>query len=111
MLTLRITIRVVLHWTNQHSPIWNQEKLVLLVTDMFGSICIVSLQVMLSNLIQPTISQFLLTGTQVLRTAVVRENASVSGQLKVVTVRNRGVGVGTTNITYTKVPILGDGSE
>ena len=77
---------------------------------MFGSICIVSLQVMLSNSIQPTISQFLLTGTQVLKTAV-RENASVSGQLKVVTVRNRGVGVGTANITYTKVPILGDGSK
>ena len=38
------------------------------------------------------------------------EKTSVSGQLKVVTVRNRGVGVGTANITYTKVPILGDGS-
>ena len=39
----------------------------------------------------------------------VRENASNSGQLKVVTIRNRGVGLGTANITYTGVPIVGDG--
>ena len=40
----------------------------------------------------------------------VRQNASTSGQLKIVTIRNRGVGLGTANITYTRVPIVGDGS-
>ena len=39
----------------------------------------------------------------------VRENAGNSGQLKIVTIRNRGVGIGTANVTYTRVPILGDG--
>ena len=42
--------------------------------------------------------------------AAMRQNASTSGQLKVVTVRNRGVGLGTANITYTRVPIVGDGT-
>jgi len=42
--------------------------------------------------------------------AAVRENASTSGQLKIVTVRNRGVGIGTANLTYTNVPIHGDGN-
>ena len=41
--------------------------------------------------------------------AAVRDNASTSGQLKIVTVTNRGVGLGTANQTYTKVPINGDG--
>ena len=41
--------------------------------------------------------------------AAVRDNATTGGQLKIVTVRNRGVGLGTANVTYTKVPILGDG--
>jgi hypothetical protein len=41
--------------------------------------------------------------------APVRQNASSSGQLKVVTIKNRGVGMGTANSTYTRVPILGDG--
>lgn len=40
----------------------------------------------------------------------VRNNASSGGQLKVVTIRNRGVGLGSPNITYTGVPIKGDGS-
>jgi len=39
----------------------------------------------------------------------VRQNAASSGQLKVVTIKNRGVGMGTANSTYTRVPILGDG--
>ena len=42
--------------------------------------------------------------------AAVRDNASTSGQLKIVTVRSRGVGLGTANATYTNVPIAGDGS-
>ena len=42
--------------------------------------------------------------------AAMRQNASTSGQLKVVTVKNRGVGLGTANITYTRVPIVGDGT-
>jgi hypothetical protein len=42
--------------------------------------------------------------------ASVRNNASTSGQLKIVTITNRGVGVGTANRTYTRVPIKGDGN-
>ena len=40
----------------------------------------------------------------------VRNNALTSGQLKVVTIINRGVGLGTANQTYTRVPIKGDGT-
>jgi hypothetical protein len=42
--------------------------------------------------------------------SAVRNNASTSGQLKIVTVTNRGVGLGTANRTYTQVPIKGDGN-
>lgn len=42
--------------------------------------------------------------------ASIRDNAESSGQLKIITITNRGVGVGTANRTYTKVPIKGDGS-
>jgi len=42
--------------------------------------------------------------------ADVRNNASTSGQLKVVLITNRGLNVGTANQTYTNVPIKGDGS-
>jgi hypothetical protein len=41
--------------------------------------------------------------------AAVRDNASSSGQIKIVTIRNRGVGLGTANAVYTSVPINGDG--
>ena len=41
--------------------------------------------------------------------ALVRDNA-VDGSIKIVIIKNRGVGVGTANRTYTKVPIKGDGS-
>jgi hypothetical protein len=41
--------------------------------------------------------------------AEVRDNA-VDGSIKIVTITNRGVGVGTANRTYTRVPIRGDGS-
>jgi hypothetical protein len=40
--------------------------------------------------------------------AEVRDNA-VNGSIKIVTVTNRGVGVGPSNRTYTRVPIRGDG--
>ena len=40
----------------------------------------------------------------------VRNNANTSGQLKIVTITNRGVGLGTANRTYTQVPIKGDGN-
>ena len=40
----------------------------------------------------------------------VRNNASTSGQLKIITIVNRGVGVGTANKVYTQVPVKGDGS-
>ena len=40
----------------------------------------------------------------------IRNNASTSGQIKIVTVENRGVGLGTANRTYSRVPIKGDGS-
>ena len=42
-------------------------------------------------------------------TSLVRENA-VDGSIKIVTVTNRGVGLGTANTTYTGVPIRGDGT-
>ena len=42
--------------------------------------------------------------------APVRNNSAVSGQIKMITIRNRGVGLGAPNITYTGVPILGDGN-
>jgi hypothetical protein len=40
--------------------------------------------------------------------AAVRDNA-VDGSIKIVSITNRGVGVGTANRTYTRVPIKGDG--
>jgi len=39
----------------------------------------------------------------------VRENAQSSGQLKIITIRNRGVGLGPANRVYTRVPVKGDG--
>jgi hypothetical protein len=36
-------------------------------------------------------------------------NSAVDGSIKIVTITNRGVGVGTANKTYTRVPIKGDG--
>lgn len=42
--------------------------------------------------------------------AAVRGNAQ-DGSIKVVTITNRGVGLGTANTTYTRVPIKGDGSS
>jgi len=41
--------------------------------------------------------------------AAVRQNA-VDGGIKIVVIKNRGVGVGTANKTYTRVPIKGDGT-
>jgi hypothetical protein len=41
--------------------------------------------------------------------AAVRDNA-VDGSIKIVTVTDRGVGLGTANSTYTRVPIKGDGT-
>jgi len=41
--------------------------------------------------------------------AAVRNNA-IDGSLKIVTITDRGVGLGTANRTYTRVPIKGDGS-
>jgi hypothetical protein len=42
--------------------------------------------------------------------APVRNNAETSGQLKIVTITSRGVGLGTANRTYSRVPIKGDGN-
>lgn len=42
--------------------------------------------------------------------AAVRNNATTSGQLKIVTITNRGSQIGTPNATYTKIPIKGDGT-
>ena len=41
--------------------------------------------------------------------APVKNNAATSGQLKIITIRGRGVALGNANTTYTGVPILGDG--
>jgi hypothetical protein len=46
------------------------------------------------------------TGTD---NAAVRDNA-VDGSIKIVTITNRGSGIGTANRTYTRVPIKGDGT-
>lgn len=42
--------------------------------------------------------------------AAIRNNATSSGQLKIVTITNRGSQIGTPNTAYTKIPIKGDGS-
>lgn len=44
--------------------------------------------------------------------APIRDNANsaASGQLKIITITNRGSGLGDPNITYPNVPIVGDGS-
>ena len=43
--------------------------------------------------------------------AAVRLNAAPpNGQLKIITITNRGVGVGTAGRTYTRVPVKGDGT-
>lgn len=47
-----------------------------------------------------------LTGTE---NAAVRDNA-VDGGIKIVTVTNKGVGLGTANSVYTSIPIKGDGT-
>ena len=41
--------------------------------------------------------------------AAVRQNANTSGQIKIVTIRSRGAGLGTAR-SYTNVPINGDGA-
>lgn len=41
--------------------------------------------------------------------AIIRNNASTSGQLKIVNILNRGSGIGTGNEIYTNIPIVGDG--
>ena len=41
--------------------------------------------------------------------AAVRDNA-VDGSIKIVTISNAGVGIGTADAVYTKVPIKGNGS-
>jgi len=46
------------------------------------------------------------TGTD---NAAVRDNA-IDGSIKIVVVTDRGVGLGTANATYTRVPIKGDGA-
>jgi hypothetical protein len=42
--------------------------------------------------------------------APIRNNSASSGQLKIATITNRGIGIGTANVTYTNVPIRGDGT-
>ena len=39
------------------------------------------------------------------------EITRTSGQLKIIKIRNRGVGLGTANLTYVGVPIKGDGTD
>ena len=41
--------------------------------------------------------------------AAVRDNA-IDGSIKIITITDRGVAIGPANTTYTRVPILGDGS-
>ena len=39
----------------------------------------------------------------------IRDNAETSGQIKIVTIKDRGAGLGTGGITYANIPISGDG--
>ena len=41
----------------------------------------------------------------------IRDNAETSGQLKIVKITNRGTGLGTGGVTYTNIPINGDGED
>ena len=41
--------------------------------------------------------------------AAVRDNA-IDGSIKIITITDRGVAIGPANTTYTRVPVLGDGS-
>ena len=41
--------------------------------------------------------------------SAIKNNSLTSGQIKIVTITNRGVGLGTASRTYTRVPIYGDG--
>ena len=78
--------------------------------DISGSIFILLNQVKQSSLTLQITSLYHLIGMMSVLLTPMRQNASTSGQLKIVTVRNRGVGLGTANITYTRVPIQGDGT-
>lgn len=42
--------------------------------------------------------------------SLIRNNATSSGQIKIVNILNRGSGIGTANSIYTNIPIKGDGS-
>jgi hypothetical protein len=42
--------------------------------------------------------------------APIRNNAETSGQIKIITIKNRGTGIGTANSVYSNVPIKGDGT-
>jgi len=39
----------------------------------------------------------------------IRDNAETSGQIKIVTIKDRGAGLGTGGVTYANIPISGDG--
>lgn len=41
----------------------------------------------------------------------IRDNAETSGQIKVVKITNRGSGLGTGGVTYSNIPISGDGED
>ena len=42
--------------------------------------------------------------------SLIRNNASTSGQLKIITITDRGIDLGAANRTYSNIPIKGDGS-
>ena len=77
--------------------------------DIFGNICILSNHQILLDLTLQIICQFPSNWETSSDDASVRDNA-IDGGLKTVIIKNRGVGIGTANRTYTKVPIKGDGS-
>ena len=41
----------------------------------------------------------------------IRDNATTSGQIKIVKITNRGAGLGTGGVTYSNIPISGDGED
>ena len=85
-----------------------QELLVPVVMVIFGNIFTQSNHLKLLGLTQLIIFLFQMSGKPI-QLMLPLEITHTSGQLKIIKIRNRGVGLGTANLTYVGVPIKGDG--
>ena len=95
---------------NQLSLTWAQELLVPVVMVIFGNIFTQSNHLKLLGLTQLIIFLFQMSGKPI-QLMLPLEITHTSGQLKIIKIRNRGVGLGTANLTYVGVPIKGDGTD